>query len=190
MCAAGSPSYPVPGERLGPVLVDNPNVPWRLDPGLSVHLHRHALIPQDGDLHRATLSKHHSRHRAAPRSPQVLSAPQAPSCPTHPCPGRLTPGVTPYPPQPLGSEHPRLGRSSWSPAVCPTPLPLPCTQHRLRDRSAGNSVLRHQHQAQGGDTRPPRAAGSLGMWGHSQDRANTQQVLLFSTKNTAKELKL
>lgn len=66
------PSYPVSGEHLGPVLVDNPNVSRRLDPGLSVHLHRHALLTQDGNLHRATLSKYHSVTRA-PSSPRSLT---------------------------------------------------------------------------------------------------------------------
>lgn len=53
--------------------MDNPNVSRRLDPGLSVHLHRHALLTQDGNLHRATLSKHHSITRAQ-SSPRSLTA--------------------------------------------------------------------------------------------------------------------
>lgn len=56
---ASSCSYPVSGQSLCPVLVHNPNVPRWLDPGFSIHLHRHALVPQDGDLHCATLGRCH-----------------------------------------------------------------------------------------------------------------------------------
>lgn len=48
-------SYPVPGEHLGPVLVDDLDDAGRLDPRLSVHLHRNPLLPQDGDLHLSAL---------------------------------------------------------------------------------------------------------------------------------------
>lgn len=54
---AGKCSYPVSGQSLCSVLVYNPNVPGWLDPGFPIHLHRYALIPQDGDLHRATLNR-------------------------------------------------------------------------------------------------------------------------------------
>lgn len=47
--------YPVSGEHLGPVLVDDLHDTGRLDPGLPVHLHRDPLLPQDGDLHLPTL---------------------------------------------------------------------------------------------------------------------------------------
>lgn len=47
--------YPVSGEHLGPVLVDDLDNAGRLDPGLSVHLHGNALLPQDGDLHLSAL---------------------------------------------------------------------------------------------------------------------------------------
>lgn len=51
--------YSVSGEHLGPVLVDDFDDAGRLDPGLSVHLHRDPLLPEDGDLHLAALR--HSR---------------------------------------------------------------------------------------------------------------------------------
>lgn len=79
------PSYPIPGKGLRPVLVDDADVPRGLDPGLSVHLHRHALITQDGDLHRATLQRPHSllEHRAD----QEPHRARGPPCPTaHPAP--------------------------------------------------------------------------------------------------------
>ena len=53
----GNCSYPVSGQCLRPVLVHDPNVPRWLDPGFPIHLHRHAFIPQDGDLHCATLKQ-------------------------------------------------------------------------------------------------------------------------------------
>lgn len=50
-------THSVPRQRLRPVLVDDLDVTWRLDPGLAVHLHGDALVSQDGDLHCATLRK-------------------------------------------------------------------------------------------------------------------------------------
>lgn len=47
--------HPIACEGLCAVLVDDAYVSWRLDPGLSIHLDRNPLIPQDRDLHRATL---------------------------------------------------------------------------------------------------------------------------------------
>lgn len=49
-------SDPVSGEGLSPVLVDDPDVTRRLDPGLSVDLDRDPLVSQDCDLYRPTLS--------------------------------------------------------------------------------------------------------------------------------------
>lgn len=47
--------HPVSGEHLCPILVDDLDDAGRLDPGLSVHLDRNSLFPQDGDLHLAAL---------------------------------------------------------------------------------------------------------------------------------------
>ena len=48
--ATSTPStHPVPGEHLCPVLVLNPDDAWVLNPRLSVHLDREALIADDGD---------------------------------------------------------------------------------------------------------------------------------------------
>ena len=49
---------PVPCQHLGAVLVDDLDDPGGLDPGLSVHLHRDALVSQDGDLHLPALEHH------------------------------------------------------------------------------------------------------------------------------------
>lgn len=48
---------PVSGEGLCAVLVVDPNISGRLDPGLSVHLHRYTFISQNRDLHCSTLMK-------------------------------------------------------------------------------------------------------------------------------------
>lgn len=48
-------AHPVSREHLSAVLVDDLDDAGRLDPGLSVHLHRNPLLPQDGDLHLAAL---------------------------------------------------------------------------------------------------------------------------------------
>lgn len=40
-------SYPVSGQGLCSVLMNNPNVTWRLDPGFSIHLHRNSLFSKD-----------------------------------------------------------------------------------------------------------------------------------------------
>lgn len=50
--------YPVSGQHLRPVLVDDLDDSWWLDPSLAVHLDRDALLPQNGDLHLTTLFKH------------------------------------------------------------------------------------------------------------------------------------
>lgn len=44
-------SYPISSEGLCPVLMNNPNVTWRLDPGFSIHLHRNSLLSKDCDLY-------------------------------------------------------------------------------------------------------------------------------------------
>lgn len=50
-------TYSIPGQSLGPVLMEDPNVTWRLDPGFTVHLNRDTFISEDGDLHRPTLGE-------------------------------------------------------------------------------------------------------------------------------------
>lgn len=155
--------------------MDNPNVPWWLDPGLSVHLHRYALIPQDGDLHRATLSKHHSRHRAAPRSLQALSAPQAPSCPTHPCTGWLAPGVTPYP-----APHPASGVRA-SPPRAQLMEPRGCAPPRSHCPAPSTAICDHSAGTQCSDTSTRPRVGThdhqelLGPWAR-EDTPRTEQT--------------
>lgn len=48
-------THSVPGQSLGPVLVNDLDITWRLDPGFSIHLNWHAFITQDGDLYCPTL---------------------------------------------------------------------------------------------------------------------------------------
>jgi len=50
-------SYSVSGEHLRSVLVDDLHDAGRLNPGLAVHLHGDALLPEDGDLHLAALRR-------------------------------------------------------------------------------------------------------------------------------------
>ena len=60
VCGRGqwSGPHPVSGQGLGAILVNDLDVSWGLYPRLPVHLHGHALITQDGDLHRTALTEH------------------------------------------------------------------------------------------------------------------------------------
>ena len=48
-------TYPIPGQHLSSVFVDNVDVPRGLHPSLSIHLSWHCLIPHYGDFHTTTL---------------------------------------------------------------------------------------------------------------------------------------
>ena len=159
--SARSPSYPISGERLCPVLVDDPNVSWRLDPGLSVHLHRYALIPQDGNLHRATLRKHHSCDSCAAlnQGAKVLDLSPAGAFLSHTPlhkPADIWGDAVPTANHHRGQSIPVQGTAHEAQGSVPPHHPL--TQHGICDRSE-TSVVRHEHQAQGGDSRPARATG-------------------------------
>lgn len=175
-----APSYPIPGEGLRPVLVDDADVPRGLDPGLSVHLHRHALIAQDGDLHRATLRR--PQPARAPSRPGATQGQRAALPHSPPRARRLTSRASGLRGSPPGAQllEPRAG-----PALPCRPAPR---APRVRDRClVGNSVLRCQHRTLGGDM--ARAAESLGTWGPTRDEANSHRGVLFSTESIAEALK-
>lgn len=67
--------YSVSGEHLRPVLVDDLDDAGRLDPGLSVHLHRDSLLPQDGDLHLAALRRSRAENSSCQTRPLLLFLP-------------------------------------------------------------------------------------------------------------------
>ena len=48
-------TYPIPGQHLSSILVDDVDVPRGLHPSFSIHLSWHCLIPHYGDFHTTTL---------------------------------------------------------------------------------------------------------------------------------------
>lgn len=52
-----SRAHSVTGQGLGPVLVDDLDITWGLDPRLPIHLNWNTFVSEDGNLHCPTLSQ-------------------------------------------------------------------------------------------------------------------------------------